>query len=491
MPLFDIVKSMSVAEKRHFKMYVGSSGKDKLPKYVELFDILNKQTELDETALTKAGFVPTDKSFLQERIEESLHIQHLGKNVDSKLKWLSESMGRFCDKKHWTELRKCIKKAKQLAKEHERFLDWLQAIQWEKELLVKTQGSKKFHERYEEIVTEEAEVRQRLNEEIDYQNLRIQIDTLRLKDFRLNKLENRQKFEQIIQLPILQNEMIPLSLKAQANYFHSKSVIALFNKQLKEAYRYAQQLVGVFEGNELFRKKHLLWYKLSLCLLAQIIHFSGKNRDIPMIINKIESINIGDKEELKTVCLYGMLYAIKYLDKEKGKEYISKIDTLIKEDEEDIRDGRKLVLFYNIVVFHSIFNNWHEVSQWLSKILTYKRTDDRRDVQYAARILSLVNHYELESSDMDNHIQAVAKYLKSNQQYTETNRYILQAFRDLCKAINRKEQQPIWQGLQDFLDEKMTEQNLSNHQLGLEELQIWSQAKLQNTIMAEIIRKEL
>jgi len=156
-----------------------------------------------------------------------------------------------------------------------------------------------------------------------------------------------------------------------------------------------------------------------------------------------------------------------------------------------VRDGRKLTLFYNTIVFYSLFHEWQKVNEWLSKILTYKRTDDRRDLQYAARILSLVNHYELESDDMENHIQAVAKYLKSNQQYTETNQRIIQAFRDLYKAINRKEQQPIWQGLQDFLTQKMTEQNLTNRQLGLEELQVWCKAKIQNTTMAEIIRKKL
>jgi len=340
------------------------------------------------------------------------------------------------------------------------------------------------------LIEEEVEVRQKLNEVIDYANLARQLKMFRIKDVRLIKPESQKKLNQIADSPLLQNNKIPHSLEAQANYFYIKTVVARYNKKLDEAYAYAQSQINVFEDNQAFRQKHTLRYEYSLCLLSEICYISGKFLQIPDIIDKIESIEGDSNGEFKTVCLHGMLYATLNLDKERGDTYILKIEQLIKDDKGDIRDGRKLALFYNTVVFYSFFDEWQKVNEWLLKILTYKRTDDRRDIQYAARILSLINHYELESHDMDNHIIAVAKYLKSSQQYTETNQHIIQAFRDLYKAINRKEQHPIWQALEDFLAQKITEQNLAIRQLGLEELQIWCKAKLQNTTMAEIVRKE-
>jgi len=138
MPLFDIIKSMSAAEKRHFKLYASITGKDKSPKYVELFDVLNKQTEFDGSAIEEGGFIAADKNFLQEKIDASLHVQYLGKSADSKIKWLLEGMDRLAQREHWNELRKGIKKVKQLAEKHERFADWLQALKWEKEWLSKS-----------------------------------------------------------------------------------------------------------------------------------------------------------------------------------------------------------------------------------------------------------------------------------------------------------------------------------------------------------------
>jgi len=490
MPLFDIIKSMSAAEKRHFKLYAGSSRKDKSHKYVKLFDMINKQPKSDESAVEKAGFKPMDKNLLQEKIEESLHVQYLGKHVDSKLKWLLESMPRLYERKLWNELRKCIKKTRQLAEKHERFWDALQAVQWEKKLLFESRGSKNLYERYDRLIGEETELRRKQDEEMNCYNLRIRIDMLRLKDIALSKPENRAKFEEITNSSLVQNKIIPSSTKAQINYFHFKSVVSLYNKKPMEAYQYAQSLVDVFENNTSFKSQHLSWYKSSLCVFSQICHFSSQTKQIPAIIDKIEKIDGIGKDGFKTVCVYGLLYAIANLDKQRGEEYIIKIQALIKEDKGDVRDGVKLTLFYNTLVFYSYFDEWQKSKEWLSKILTYKRTDDRRDLQYAARILSLMNHYELESDDMDNHIQAIAKYLKTNQQYTETNHYILQAFRDLYKAINRKERLTIWENFDNYLTQKKQEQTLAPHQLGLEELQIWCKAKINNTTIAEIIRKK-
>jgi len=490
--LFDKIKSMSAAEKRHFKLHAHSTSKDKLPIYVQLFNKLNKQFELDESAIEKRGFKPTDKKLLQKKIEESLHVQYLGRSVDSKLKWWLESMPRLYERGHWSELRKCIKKTRQLAEYEERFMDALQTIRWKKKLLEKEKNnqSKNFYERCEELIKEEIQLRRKLNEEIDCHNLRMQIDALRLKDINLEDPIIRQKFKKIIDIPIVNNNTIPSSLKAQINYFHSKCIIALlYTKQPTQAYQYAQQPIDVFENNESFKNAHLLNYIKSLCLLCQVCYRSGKSELIPAIIEKIEYTEKNDKYGFKAVCLYGILYAITNLDKEKGEQYIRKIEHLVGSNKYNIRDGRKLTLYYNIMVFYSLFDNWQESEKWLKKIIEYKqRTDDRRDLQHASRIWKLVVHYEL-FLDLDSCIKSVIKFIRAYDQDTETNQYIIQTFRNLDKAINYEEQQSIWQALQEFLIKKITKQSPPTRQLILHELQLWCQAKLQRTTMAETVRK--
>ena len=51
--LFQLIKSLEKAEKRHFKLYIKRSSSKEELKIVRLFDVLDKQKEYDDKALVK------------------------------------------------------------------------------------------------------------------------------------------------------------------------------------------------------------------------------------------------------------------------------------------------------------------------------------------------------------------------------------------------------------------------------------------------------
>ena len=51
--LFQLIKSLEKAEKRHFKLYINRSSAKEDLKIVRLFDALDKQEEYDERSLLK------------------------------------------------------------------------------------------------------------------------------------------------------------------------------------------------------------------------------------------------------------------------------------------------------------------------------------------------------------------------------------------------------------------------------------------------------
>lgn len=112
MSIIELVTSLATAEKRHFTLYAGMNQKDIVPKYVQLFSLINSKPKIADDELTKAGFNAADKNFLKVKIEESQHHLYLGKSVTSKLKWLTESMERYFKKQQWVELKRCISKTK-------------------------------------------------------------------------------------------------------------------------------------------------------------------------------------------------------------------------------------------------------------------------------------------------------------------------------------------------------------------------------------------
>jgi len=397
-------------------------------------------------------------------------------------------MKRLFERGHWDDLKSCIKSTKRLAEKHEQYLDWLQAIQWKKELLAKNKYSKAFYEEYELLVKEEADVQQKLNEQINYRNLRIQINMLRSKDVKFQKDETREKFNCLANSEWLQLDELPYSLEAQADFYYSKSVVSLYKKQKDAAYNYAKKGVEVFEKNKYFDNK--TGYKISLGLLAEICFLLDREHEIPEIIEKIEAVLSESDYEVQSVYYYSLHYAVVHADKQKGLKYIDPIYKILKNHGDKIRDGRHLAFFYNIGIFYCLFGQWEEAAKWLNKILKFKRTDDRKDIQFGARLLRFIVAYESED-ELENHIRSVVIYLKNHGQYTAVDKYIIENFNGLNNTANHKEAALIWRNLENYLTIHIQATPPANLQLGLGELQIWCKAKIDNTTMAEIIRKKL
>lgn len=484
---------MSKAEKRYFHLYAQmGGGKGGAPKYVRLFDLIDKQIEYDDEAVKKGGFNSTDKAFLNEKIQESLHILYLNKSKKAELELQLSYIPRLMERNLHTELQKRLKKARQLAEEQADFSVLLDIIQLEKKLII-SKVEKDIYVKIKALIIEENKVRQQLNSTLDYQNLRIEIDILRSKDVRLTKPENKILFEQFTTSPLLDADPTSLPINAQANFHRIKCIVYQYAGKHDKAYTHAQALVALFDDNKQFKGNNLFEYKRSLCLFSELCYISGNYDEIPDMMDKIEAIPIksedGDTEVFKTVCLFGLLYALVKADREVGLKYIHKIETLWDKHAPNIRVRRQLSYFYNIMIFFSLFSEWKEADKWLEKILNFGRTNAKKDVQTAARIWKLVVGCELEPEELDNHIQRAFRYLTRNNQYGETEKHILEAFRGLHKSIEKKEKQQAWQKLHDYLTIRLNKQERSTHFVGMEELHLWCASKLEGLTIAELMRK--
>jgi len=285
----------------------------------------------------------------------------------------------------------------------------------------------------------------------------------------------------------LQLEEPPYSLKAQADFYYNKSVVSLYKKQKDAAYNYAKKGIEVFGKNKYFDDK--VAYKKSLGLLAEICFLLDKEHEIPEIIEKIEAVLSESDYEVQSVYYHGLHYAVANADLQKGLKYITPIDKILKNHGDKIRGGRHLAFFYNISIFHCLFGQWKKANKLLDKIFEFKRTDDRKDIQFGARYLRFIVAYE-QGEELGNHIRSVPIYFKKHGKYTDIDEYIIESFICLNNTVNRKKEILIWKNLEDYLTPHIEATDPANLQLGLGELQLWCKAKIDNTTMAEIIRKE-
>jgi len=245
MQLLELIQSMSKAEKKHFKLYVQSSiGKGKYPKYLVLFDFLNKQEYYDEKKIIKKGFTYNDKNFLNEKILEALCIYNSNRSIDSKLSVLLNQISILYERSLWGEIGKRIKKAKKIANKHERFLCLLQIIKWEK-TIADTMGE---YDKYLLLIEEETGVRKKMNSEINYANSIDKIMFTLIRDRNLAQLENRQLIRQLAHTALVKKHSTASSVLAQINYHRIKFRYYMHLEDNKEkAYVHAIQIIELFK----------------------------------------------------------------------------------------------------------------------------------------------------------------------------------------------------------------------------------------------------
>lgn len=479
MQLHELIQSMSKAEKRHFKLHVQSNmGKGQYPRYLLLFDLLNRQEYYNEEKIVKKGFNYDDKSLLNEKILEALHVFHSGKSVDSELSIMLHQISILYHKSLWTALGKLVKKARKLATEHERFLSLLRVIRWEK--IIADRWGK--YDEYNLLIDEKKAIKNKLDEEMNCVELIEKVVITLNKDSSLTNAENRLKIEQIANELLMANYSDSSSIITRISYHRIKFRYYLhLKKDKKQACFHATQIVQLSENHDfvLLNEGVIGVYLISLFWQREL---SDSPNEAPDFIKVIENLQLQSPHTIYAAYAFGLADCQRNLNQEGGELLIKKM-----EDEQyisKIKLHQQLSLFYNVLKFYSVFEKWKEAQIWLNRILAIKRPSVRKDIQIKARFWVLIVVYEQELEGLDRHIQSLQKYLKRANHHSEIQQHVIQAFNGLDQALRYEEKIVIWKELLTQLDKEVVETDIP-----VLALQLWCESRIKRTTTTEIIKQ--
>jgi hypothetical protein len=163
--LYKLVKSLSKAEKRYFKIFTSRHTIGESNNYHQLFDYIDKMSEYDEE-LIKDHFknesfierLSIAKSRLYEAILKSLDGFYSNSSIEAKLKRTLHCVEILYKKSLYSQASKQLRSAKKIAIKHEKFTSLIEIQVWEKFLIEK--------DNYEEI--SEDQLNDILNQDEDY-----------------------------------------------------------------------------------------------------------------------------------------------------------------------------------------------------------------------------------------------------------------------------------------------------------------------------------
>jgi hypothetical protein len=140
--LFQLIKSLTKAEKRNFKLYAKRNHSGDSLKFIDLFDIMDKQSEVDETSIFKKlkGLSKPQyanlKRHLYSQIIVSLRVIHKAKMPTIQARELVDFAVILYGKGLYLQSLKMLKIAKREATKHH--LNYLQLTILEFEKLIET-----------------------------------------------------------------------------------------------------------------------------------------------------------------------------------------------------------------------------------------------------------------------------------------------------------------------------------------------------------------
>ena len=448
--LFRLIKALTPAEKRYFKIFVtkGSSASD--AKFIKLFNLIDKQVDYDEIKILsqekslKASQLSNMKAHLYKQILQSLINYNPDDDVEIKIREILNHTNILYNKALYEQCWKMLEKGRQLAEANDKQRQLFAIIEFEKRLLTKLIRTD-IKEQVLDLVKESESQQKKLQNINIFQNLSIRLYSFYLQ---LGFIRNSDDFEIVNRflyssLPAFKEENLTFDEK---NYLYNSLVgYYLFIQDIERGYEYAKKWVLLFEQDEemILAKPENYIRAIHNLLVAQSKLFKYHEFDEYSkkfeLISEMEGLSLTNNIKL-------MLF--KYSSVHKINKFFmtgrfTEGTKIIPEIADDLEKFEDFLDTSSVTIFHYKFacmyfgdEDYLNAVFWLNKIINSKDVNIRSDIHGFARILNLISHWELGNTDLvDYYIRSAYRYLIKKADFHLYQNYIFKFLRKLSGML--------------------------------------------------------
>ena len=490
--LFDLIKSLSQAEKRYFKVYSSLSGRGK-NNSVRLFEAIDKQKEYDEAKVIAKfkGEVFTKqfsvaKNYLYAQLLKSLRSFHDGKSVNSQLSALLLEVELLYQKALYDQCAKLIKKGLKLAVTFERHPYEMLFLGWHEENEHARTNLEAVSKHVAEGFQREYEVIKRFKNYREHreQTVRIWVTT------RVNTLarkDERTSISDLLDLEMLQDEDYATSFVSMHQRFFALSHYHRQLGNLDQSHEVRRRHAQLFDDHPHFREEYQKSYLFILKNLGAI-EFALKDYEAMRItvarVQGVEAQNERNKSLHYSVQLSLALSLWGYTGAyDENLNHIKKLEEDFDENQQGLGSSEESEIFYLLAEIHFIGGAFKQSLRWVNRYLDESRPDFLQDYTAFMRIMNMMVHFELGNVDViESLVRSTDRYLKKSNKLYEVEGILLRFFRTQApRNISRSEREEGFRRLRA---------ELAGHQAVFHEyfpFIAWLDAKLERKSMQKIL----
>lgn len=502
-PLFDLILSLSKAEKRNFKLHVGKSSFLENAKFMQLFDYLCKQKELNEAHLLKSlpeikpSQLSNQKAHLYQYILASL--RDLQKDdIDMQIRKLVDYSNLLYNRALYYDSRRILEKAKKLAIKNKRNT-FLLAIADIDKLLITKIIRYNIENQVEEAISQSKDTIQRINNTNRFKDLSL---ILYAKYLKMGFIRNKEDFDEITKFyesNLPEYNLEELGIEEKHYLYKAKTSYYFFIQDFEKAYEYSKKWVLIFQSDDWIPLAKTEEYLKAISNLTVAQTKLKKHKQLENAIRLFDEIEQLDQSVLtpniRFLIFKNRTTAIinKYLANTEFEEGVNIIPELADEMEElsTYMDSHwEIIFYYKFACMYIGANDYNTALDWLNKILNYKDLDIRNDVLLFTRILNIICHWELGNDQlMEYHIRSTYRFFHKKGDFNQYQKSMIRFFRRLGSIV-RTDLKDAFIELKGEM-ETLTKDPIERRAFIYFDMISWLESKLENIPVAEVMRRKL
>jgi len=313
--LFKLIKTLSKSEKRTFKLYVNRIQGVETAKFIQLFDVFDKQKKYDEEAVfkkipsIKRSQLSNLKRHLTKQLLTSLRLIHISKNIDIEIREQLDFAKILYGKGLFLQSLKVLDRVKNIAFESHQDLLHLEIIEFEK--MIEARHITRSIENRADQLTEESERRGNIVlNTVHLSNLALKMYGFYIKIGHVRDEKETREVQAFFQANLPQNIEYGQMTFFEKIYFYQAHVWYFYTLQnFPKHYRYAQKWVNLFDEHPLMVGQDPGLYMRGLHNLLTALFYISHYQKFCRNLDKLEAFYAENLESFNTNSeILGFLY---------------------------------------------------------------------------------------------------------------------------------------------------------------------------------------
>ncbi|MBF9238281.1 hypothetical protein I2I05_12825 [Hymenobacter sp. BT683] len=430
--VFQLIKSLTRSEKRHFRLFANRQGSTEGLKFLQLFDAFDTAGQYDEERVLaqvpaiKKVQLANLKANLYRQLLSSLRMYHAGQNLDIQLHEQLDYARVLYNRGLYQQSLRMLERVKLTAQQAGMAHIALQALDFEK--LIEAQYiTRSLRGRAEQLSAEALTLVEHVSQQHKLSSLALRMYGFYLQ---IGHARNQADYDRLTTFfrGALENvDMSNPDFFEELYYYQAHVWYHTITQNFVACYRYAQKWVDLFERHPAMREQQTMLYLKGLhnLLIASynLLYYSKFIK----VLDTLEAF-AADPDRRSNPNIDVLLFLYSYTNRinasfmrgqfTEGLAIVPPLLAHLAQFQQQLDPHRLMVFYYKIASLYFGSGDFNKAIEYLTKIIQFKESALREDIQCFARILNLIAHYEAgRDESLEYQVKSVYRFLgKMNDQ---------------------------------------------------------------------------